>query len=135
MGFLLGRESRNDPRLRQGKTTVSLGAIVSVTIVSDDMAAKVSVDAYVLDSLMRDLVGHDRSPSAYLVYLTLWRRTAGRRRKGAPMSHRELAEDTGLSKSAVQSALRLLVKRKLVASRRASRTAVPEHFVLKPWVR
>ena len=33
--------------------------------------------AYVLDTLMADLVGHDRQPSAFLVYLHLWRRTAG----------------------------------------------------------
>lgn len=96
---------------------------------------RVSFDDYVLDSLMRDLVGHDRSPAAYLVYLTLWRRTSGRRRRGAPMSHRELAEETGLSKSAVQAAIRLLTRRKLVVSRRASATAVLEHFVLKPWLR
>lgn len=96
---------------------------------------RVSFDAYVLDTLMRDLVGHDRSPSAFLIYLTLWRRTGGRRRRGAAMSHRELAEETGLSKSAVQAALRLLTRRKLVVSKRASATAVPEHFVLKPWVR
>ena len=32
----------------------------------------VPVDDYVLDTLMRDLVGHDRRPSAFLVYLYLW---------------------------------------------------------------
>ena len=96
---------------------------------------RVSFDAYVLDTLMRDLIGHDRSPSAYLVYLTLWRRTGGRRRRAAALSHRELAEETGLSKSAVQSALRLLTRRKLVGSRRASPTAIPEYTVLKPWAR
>ena len=37
----------------------------------------VPVDAYVLDTLMADLVGHDRQPSAFLVYLFLWRRTHG----------------------------------------------------------
>ena len=29
----------------------------------------VPLDAYVLDVLMPDLVGHDRRPSAFLVYL------------------------------------------------------------------
>jgi len=37
----------------------------------------VEIDAYVLDNLMADLVGHDRQPSAFLVYLFLWRRTLG----------------------------------------------------------
>jgi DNA-binding GntR family transcriptional regulator len=96
---------------------------------------RVSFDAYVLDTLMRDLVGHDRSPASYLVYLALARRTGGRKRTAAVMSHREIAEETGLSKSAVQGALRHLVRRRLVASKRASATAVPHHYVLKPWVR
>lgn len=41
----------------------------------------VAVDAYILETLMRDLVGHDRKPSAYLVYLHLWRETRGRNRE------------------------------------------------------
>ena len=70
--------------------------------------ASFRVDDYVVDVLLRDLVGHDRSPAAFLVYLFLWRRTAGRRRKWERSSHREIAEETGLSKSAVQQALRIL---------------------------
>lgn len=93
----------------------------------------VRVDRYVLGTLMADLVGHDRRPSALLVYLALWNQTRGRLRSGARMSHRDLAEDTGLSKSAVQSALRLLSRRKLITSSRASATATPEYFVLRPW--
>jgi DNA-binding GntR family transcriptional regulator len=96
---------------------------------------RVSFDSYVLDTLMRDLVGHDRSPAAFLVYLTLWRLTGGRKRTAAVVSHRELAEETGLSKSAVQGALRRLTRRRLVVSRKASATAVPHHFVARPWVR
>jgi len=93
----------------------------------------VRIDRYVLGTLMADLVGHDRRPSALLVYLALWNQTRGRLRSGARMSHRDLAEDTGLSKSAVQSGLRLLSRRKLIASSRASATATPEYFVLRPW--
>ena len=52
---------------------------------------------------MRDLVGHDRSPSAYLVYLHLWSQTVGRRQKAIRLSHQSIADATGLSKSAVQS--------------------------------
>ena len=36
------------------------------------------LDEYVLDVLMRDLVGHDKSPSAFLVYLHIWSQTEGR---------------------------------------------------------
>ena len=36
---------------------------------------RVALDAYVIDSLMPDLVGHDRRPSTMLVFLYLWRRT------------------------------------------------------------
>jgi hypothetical protein len=37
----------------------------------------VEVDAYVIDTLLPDLVGHDRRPSAFLVYLHLWRLSGG----------------------------------------------------------
>src|SRR5690349_10544746 len=47
---------------------VLLAAIVLCTIVN----AMIGVDDYVIDVLMRDLVGHDRAPSAFLVYLYLW---------------------------------------------------------------
>jgi hypothetical protein len=32
----------------------------------------VRIDDYVLDVLMRDLIGHDQQPAAYLVYLFLY---------------------------------------------------------------
>ncbi|HSP93183.1 MAG TPA: winged helix-turn-helix transcriptional regulator [Thermoanaerobaculia bacterium] len=91
------------------------------------------LDDYVVDVLLRDLVGHDRSPAAFVVYLFLWRRTVGRRRKWERLSHREIAEEIGLSKSAVQQALRILHRRGLVLSRRPHQTATPEHSVRRPW--
>ena len=39
----------------------------------------VRIDTYVMDTLMPDLVLHDRQPSAFLVYLHLWYRSAGRK--------------------------------------------------------
>ena len=33
--------------------------------------SKLEIDDYVIDTLMADLVGHDRQPSAFLVYLSL----------------------------------------------------------------
>ena len=103
----------------------------------------VPVDAYVLDSLMADLVGHDRQPSAFLVYLFLWRRTHGRtdREDGeagadeAQVSLLDIATGTGLSKRAVQEALRTLAKRHLLAIEREGITAIPVYRVLRPWSR
>jgi hypothetical protein len=95
----------------------------------------VQLDSYVLDTLMRDLTGHDRQPSAFLVYLSLWRRATRDGGWTAVASLRELAEATGLSRRAVQDALGRLHRRKLIAIRRAGITAVPEYTVLRPWLR
>lgn len=84
---------------------------------------------------MADLVGHDRSPSSFLVYLALWSRAGGRRGATARMSHADLAEETGLSKSGVQAGLRNLLRRRLIAAGRRSPTAVPEYALLRPWRR
>jgi DNA-binding MarR family transcriptional regulator len=94
----------------------------------------VKIDPYIVDTLMADLVGHDKTPSAFVVYLYLYRRAEGRPRS-LRGSHQTIADDTGLSKSAVQAALRLLNRRKLVRSVRESQTATPRHFVLRPWAR
>jgi DNA-binding MarR family transcriptional regulator len=93
------------------------------------------VDPYVVDTLMADLVGHDRSPSSFLVYLALWFATRGRRGATARMSLSALADETGLSKSAVQAGVRNLARRKLIAVSRESRTATPSYEVLRPWRR
>ena len=98
-------------------------------------SGSVPVDAYVIDVLQRDLLAHDRTPSSFVVYLHLFRRTHGARKEGVRISHQMLAETTGLSKSAVQGAIRNLVRRKLVKVERASRTAVPVYRVLCPWRR
>jgi hypothetical protein len=107
-------------------STVGTVAIVFTTIVIDD---------YVLDVLMRDLLGHDRAPSAYVVYLFLWRASAGTRPRSARISHNGIASETGLSKSAVQGALRHLNRRRLLRSVRETPTSTPLHYVLRPWVR
>jgi len=92
----------------------------------------IPLDAYVLDTLMPDLVGHDRRPSAFLVYLYLWRHRSDRT---AMHSLRRIAEGTGLSKRAVQDGLARLERRRLVAISRESITAVPEYRILRPWRR
>src|SRR3954453_15294130 len=101
----------------------------------------VPVDAYVLDTLMADLVGHDRQPSAFLVYLFLWRRTPGRSdgessaADTVQVSLLDIATGTGLSKRAVQEALRTLAKRRLLTIQREGITAIPVYEVVRPCIR
>ena len=99
------------------------------------MTAAVAIDPYVIDVLMRDLVGHDRSASAFLVYLWLWRMSRGSGRERVGASLQTLATQTGLSKSAVQGAVRHLVRRRLISAARASATAAPIYEVHEPWRR
>jgi hypothetical protein len=94
-----------------------------------------SIDTYILDTLMADLVGHDRQPSAFLVYLFLWTKTHGRKAPTTQLALRDIADGTGLSKRAVQDALGRLSKRKLIGVTRESITAVPVYTVLRPWRR
>ena len=89
-----------------------------------------TLDAYVLDALMRDLVGHDHRASAFLVYLALT--SAG---GTARLSHAQLAERTGLSKRSVQAAILHLVDRKLLRVARRGATDVPWYEPLTPWRR
>jgi hypothetical protein len=93
----------------------------------------IPIDDYAIDVLMRDLVGHDRQPAAYLVYVCLYAQTALNKWKPVPASLRTLAEMTGLSKSAVQSALETLRRRELIVSVSEHSTALPRHRVLRYW--
>jgi DNA-binding MarR family transcriptional regulator len=95
----------------------------------------IELDAYVIDTLMLDLVGHDRQPSAYLVYLYLWRQTDGGQQVSDAISLRMLADSTGLSKRAIQEAIARLEKRRLVVVHRMHPLAVPAYEVLRPWRR
>jgi len=90
------------------------------------------LDRHVLDSLMRDLVAHDRRPSAYLVYLTISAQAGDGR---LAMSLGQLAEQTGLSKRAVQAAVRHLAARGLLVIEKAGPTEPPRYQTLKPWRR
>src|SRR5215469_4509682 len=99
------------------------------------MIRRASLDPYVLDVLMADLVGHDRAPSAYLVYLKLWHLCGGPGRRGTALSLQTLAIETGVSKSSVQSAVRRLKRRGLIQARRNAPTVVPLYTVLTPWRR
>ena len=93
---------------------------------------RVSVDAYVLDSLMADLVGHDRRPSAFIVYLLLWRKTNGGTRD-VGLSLRMIADGTGLSLRAAQDAIQVLVRRQLLEARRKRITSIAMYTLHCPW--
>jgi helix-turn-helix protein len=96
---------------------------------------RMSLDPYIADVLMRDLVGHDRAPSAFLVYLWLWRMSRGEGRERIGASLQKIADQTGLSKSAVQAAIRHLTRRQLIAAERAGPTTAPVYEVFEPWRR
>jgi hypothetical protein len=89
-------------------------------------------DEYVIDTLMRDLVGHDHKPVSFLVYLWI---AAQQERCGGEVcaSYREIAESIGVSKSSAQAAVAWLVKRKLLAARKETVTATPAYMVRMPW--
>jgi transcription initiation factor IIE alpha subunit len=93
------------------------------------------LDTYLIDTLMRDLVAHSHSPSAFLVYLLLYRRTHAEGVPSIAVSHSMLAESTGISKRSVQVAIQHLVERRLIRQRKAKITSVPVYTVLTPWVR
>ena len=95
----------------------------------------VAVDAYVFDVLMADLIAHDRQPSAFVLYLSIWRLTDGGRKRSAPISLRSLSEQTGLSKRAIQDAADRLERRQLISIERQMPTAVPVYRLHKPWER
>ena len=99
---------------------------------ADYLDSEDGIDAYLIDVLMRDLVGHDRSPSAFLVYLFFWRRT---RNGETRLTLQRIAEGTGLSKRGVQDAIGHLERRKLLRVTRESITAVPVYQVQRPWTR
>ena len=88
-----------------------------------------SLPAYVVDVLMRDLVGHDRSPAAFVVWLWLWRRSRGDGRASVSASLQTIATETGLSKSSVQDAVRRLRRRALISVTRRGLTAPPHYEV------
>src|SRR5271169_1138634 len=92
----------------------------------------ISLDDYVLDVLMRDLVGHDRSPVSFLVYL--WIASEQSRGNGVvEASYQQIAESIGVSKSSAQSAVGWLIKRELLACTKKTVTATPRYKVLTPW--
>jgi DNA-binding MarR family transcriptional regulator len=96
---------------------------------------RLSLDAYVVDVLMPDLVGHDHRPAAFVVYLFLMCFAARSRRDRVSVSLQTIATRTGLSKSTVQLALRHLARRKLIDTQVTATVTAPVRQLLRPWVR
>src|ERR1700688_2330523 len=96
---------------------------------------RLSIDAYVVDVLMPDLVGHDRRPATFIVYLFLLRQAAKARRDAVSVSLQTIAAKTGLSKSTVQTALRHLRRRNLIDPMVAASVTSPVRRVMRPWIR
>jgi len=86
----------------------------------------IAVDDYVVDVLLPDLVGHDKSPAGFLVYLILWTLLFRSERRSIAVSLQGLSSQTGLSKSTVQAAVRILRQRGLIKVIRAAPTSVPQ---------
>jgi DNA-binding MarR family transcriptional regulator len=98
----------------------------------------IPLDDYVIDVLMRDLVGHDRRVVSFLVYLWFTgeqgKEQGKEQRRGdvVEASYRQIAKCIGVSKSSVQAAVARLIKRKLLASTKKTVTAT-RYKVLTPW--
>jgi hypothetical protein len=92
------------------------------------------IEDYVIEVLMRDLVGHDRRPASFLVYLWL---IAEQRRCSAAVqiSYQDLAENIGISKSSAQAGVAWLLRRKLLIAGKTSVTTTPRYTVQTPWKR
>jgi DNA-binding Lrp family transcriptional regulator len=69
------------------------------------------------------------------VYIILWTALYRQEQKRVALSLQKLSERTGLSKSAVQNAVRLLKRRSLIKIFKASPTAAPEYELVRHWVR
>ena len=93
----------------------------------------VAIDDYVLDVLMRDLIGHDQKPAAFVVYLHLYGQAARNSWRSISGSVRTIADAIGLSKSAAHAALTHLRRRQLITTTADHATATPCHRVLRHW--
>jgi hypothetical protein len=95
----------------------------------------IPIDEYVIDVLLPDLAGHDRAPAAFLVYVILWTALYRLEQKRVALSLQKLSQGTGLCKTAVQTAVRLLKRRGLIRVFKTRPTAVPEYELVRHWVR
>ena len=99
------------------------------------MTTSLAIDPHLVDVLLPDLVGHDKRPSSFVLYLWLYATTRGVGRRSAFFSYQMLTDRTGLSKRAVQRAVEHLQRRQLIKVARKAPTAAPEYSIATPWIR
>jgi hypothetical protein len=97
-------------------------------------AMRTTLGSYLLDTLMPDLVGHDRRPAAFIVYLYLARLASLSGRDSVLVSLQTIATHTGLCKSRVQASLRHLRRRRLLDPSVAATVTKPVRKILRPWL-
>jgi len=107
----------------------------SMILISIVFMLHVPIDDYVLDALLPDLAGHDRSPAAFLIYVVLWTQLYRSEQRSTAVSLQQLGELSGLSKSTAQGAIRLLKRRGLIRVTKLSATAIPQYELVRHWVR
>jgi len=118
---------------KRGARARSMAAIAFIAMRKAPPPGDHQLDAYVVDTLMADLCGHDRRPSAFLVYLCLACEAQRRRLDAVPLSLQEIATRTGLAKSTVQAAIRHLKRRGLLDADVQASTTAPLRRVVAPW--
>jgi hypothetical protein len=107
----------------------------TIPMVTTVIMSKLHLHPYIVDTLMRDLTSHGRKPSAFIVFLFIWARTTAVGEKTAPLSLSQLSDGTGLSKSAIQLAVRYLRTRKLIEVEKKKVTGTPKYKLNEPWER
>ena len=102
-----------------------------MVVIAMAMDAPLALDRYVAEVLMPDLVGHDRKPSAFLVYLLI--EAMGDSREA--LGYSAIAERTGLSRRACQDAVAHLERRGLITIERRAENEAARFRPLRPWRR
>jgi hypothetical protein len=74
-------------------------------------------------------------PATFIVYRFLLRLAAKSRRDSVSVSLQTVATKTGLSKSAVQAAMRHLRQRRLLDPAVTATVTDPARHILRPWMR
>jgi len=95
----------------------------------------IELDPYVVFTLMRDLTGHDKKPSAFLVFLYLWSLARGSSQTRISISYQDLSDAIGISKSTAQSAIYHLTERRFIKVSLKHGTSIPEYTVQQTWRR
>ena len=96
---------------------------------------EITLDAYLFDCLLPDLVGHDRRAASFIIYLHLYRHASQQANWSVRLSISRLPPPLASHKAPSKRTSAHLQNRQLIATSRAHPTAVPLHRVLRPWLR